>query len=167
MIKLLGALCFVFAGAIYGAEKSSSLKNKCTGCREIRSLIVKISILIRYRGLNVYEIVRELKASSDIVNLSFIENLPSEFKAGSDFHKLWCTAVENDISIGKDESKILCKFGNVLGTSDIEGQLLSIESILEELKNIEQIRQDEYRRKGKLYRSLGVLFGVMTGILLI
>lgn len=167
MIKILGALCFVFAGAIYGAEKSASLKNKCTCCQEIRSLIVKISVMIRYRGLNVYEIVRELKESSDIHMLQFIEKLPSEFIAGSDFHNLWCTAVESEISMGEDESKILCKFGNALGTSDIEGQLLSIESVLEELKSIEQMRQDEYRRKGKLYRSLGMLFGVMTGILLI
>ena len=58
-------------------------------------------------------------------------------------------------------------FGNFFGTSDIEGQLTSIDSSLERLHEIQKVRCEDYKRKGKLYRSIGMLFGVMAGIIVI
>lgn len=167
MLKILGAICFVFAGAIYGASRSEALKSRETVCREIRDLLAEISVYIRYRSLNVYEIARELNVSGHFQHLDFIKNLPAEYAPNEDFHTLWSKAVDSDPHMAADEKALLRSFGAVLGTSDIEGQLLLVEGALEDLKKIENKRSEEYRRKGKLYRSLGMLFGVMAGILFI
>ena len=53
MLRILGAVFLVFAGAVLGASKSDSLKARYAACREIRELLVQISVLVRYRGLNV------------------------------------------------------------------------------------------------------------------
>lgn len=167
MLKILGAICLVFAGAVYGTSKSEALKINCAICREIRDLLTEISVYIRYRGLNVYEISRELNTSDRFQHLDFIGKLPTEYVPSEDFHALWNRAVDNDSCMGADEKALLRSFGAVLGTSDIDGQLLSVEGALEDLKKTEDKRSEEYRRKGKLYRSLGMLFGVMAGILFI
>ena len=58
-------------------------------------------------------------------------------------------------------------FGEIIGTSDIAGQLASIEAITAELEAVEIRRRDDYIRKSRLYRSTGTLLGVMAGILII
>lgn len=167
MLKVLGAFFLVFAGAVLGASKSEELKVRCTACHEIRELLTQISVLVRYRGLDVYEISRELVTSDRFKQLEFLKKLPSEYKPDIDFRVKWAEAVNSDSCIGADEKKLLCSFGAGLGTSDTQGQLMSIEGTIEALRRIEDKRSEEYSRKGKLYRSLGMLFGVMTGILLI
>lgn len=167
MLRILGAVFLVFAGAVLGASKSDSLKARYAACREIRELLVQISVLVRYRGLNVYEISHELMISDRYKQLDFIKKLPSEYEPDTDFRLKWAEAVNSDSCIGDDEKKLLCSFGAGLGTSDIQGQLMAVETVLEALRRIEDKRCEEYNRKGKLYRSLGMLFGVMTGILLI
>lgn len=167
MLKIFGAFCFVIAGAFYGASESEKLKNRFALCSRIRDFLTQIHIKIRCCGTDVFELVREFKASEAFSELNFIMNLPSEFVPGTDFHELWRSAIEKDSSLGSDEKKLLFSFGESLGTSDIAGQLMTIEEALETLHDIEDKRFAEYNRKGRLYRSLGTLAGVMVGILLI
>ena len=62
---------------------------------------------------------------------------------------------------------MLISFGKTFGTSDTEGQLLSAEQASERIYDIEKQRSEEYLKKGKLFRSVGVLFGIMAGIMIV
>lgn len=167
MVRVLACICFVFAGAITGLVLSDKLKQKREGSREIYSMLVQISSLIRYRRLNVYEIVRELNSSKNYKYLRFLSQLPECYNPGEDFHEQWFRSLITDRELSDDERSLLLSFGSVLGTSDVEGQLMYIESSLESVKALEQRRTEEYQQKGKLYRSLGILFGTMVGIMFI
>lgn len=164
MLKIVAFMCFFSAGTIYGLVLSDKLKKMRDNCREIHSMLMQISVMIRYKRLNVYEIFHELNNSKSFAGLGFLKNLPENYEAGSDVHSLWRDAVSNDIYIGGEEKNILLSFGSVLGTSDAEGQIMSIDSIAESVKVLEVKRSEEYLKKGKLYRSLGMLFGTMAGI---
>lgn len=167
MIKFLGIIFLLLSGSAYGAFESGKLKRNCIICSEIRELFTQIHIKIRYSGIDVYEIVHELKKSGLYYNIDFIRNLPDEFTPDCNFHNIWKKAIINDMSLGDDEKMLLSSYGEVLGTTDIAGQLMSTEEALDKLSKIEEKRNEEYKRKGKLYRSLGMLSGVMIGILLI
>lgn len=167
MFRVVGAICFILAGAVLGANESGKLKKKCVICGEIRELFTQLHIKIRYSAPDVYELIGELRGLALFSNLDFIGRLPSEFSPDINFHENWQKAVSSDASLGEDEKRLLISFGAVLGTSDIDGQLMAIEEAIETLSGIEDRRIEEYSRKGKLYRSLGMLSGVMVGILLI
>lgn len=167
MFKVIGFICFVLAGAIGGTSLSDKLKYMSESSREIHSMLTQILIMIRFRGLNVFEIFHELHQTDAYPHLNFINNLPENYECGVDFYDIWSDAVLNDKKLGKDEQDLLLSFGAMLGRSDIEGQVMSIESAIENVKILELRRSDEYQRKGKLYRSVGMLFGTMAGIMII
>ena len=68
---------------------------------------------------------------------------------------------------GKREKKLLCELGRVLGTSDIDGQISALELISRSAEQLTEKYGEEYRKKGRLYRSIGVLAGVTAGIMVI
>lgn len=167
MVRLFACICFVFAGAIAGFVLSDKLKHKRESSREIHSMLVQISSLIRYQRLNVYEIVRELNSSKNYKYLWFLSQLPDRYNPGEDFHERWCGALMADRALSEDERSLLLTFGSVFGTSDVEGQLMYIESLIDSVKTLERRCSEEYQQKGRLYRSLGILFGTMAGIIFI
>lgn len=167
LLKVIAAIMFALAGAALGFSKANRLREALEICRETSAFVEKSAILIRYQGLSVYELSSELKKSADLSMLSFINALPETFHEGENFHILWKKAVNSQTDIPDDERKLILRFGDVLGTSDIEGQLVSIEGIRQELSELEKRRFDRFIQKGRLYRSVGTLFGVMAGILVI
>ena len=61
----------------------------------------------------------------------------------------------------------MLSLGSILGTTDAEGQLRGIDDIRTRVEQLYKKRQGEYDRKGKLYRSVGVLSGAAIGIMII
>jgi len=167
MIKLLAFICFVMSGGIAGASISDKLRRRKEMCNDLQSILTQISVMIRYQALTVYEIANELHKNESFKNIKFLQELPAEYKPDVNFHEEWRKAVCNDSDMPEEEKNVMIDFGNFFGTSDIEGQLTSIDSSLERLHEIQKVRCEDYKRKGKLYRSIGMLFGVMAGIIVI
>jgi stage III sporulation protein AB len=167
MIKIISCICFICAGAVCGAVQAEKLRKNRNICRDICDMLNVISSLIRYRALDVYEIAAELKNEKFDEKLRFVSSLSEHYEPGTDFHEMWNSAVLLDSDIPEEESCILISFGNSLGTSDIDGQLLSIASASERLNEIEKQRSAEYTKKSRLYRSVGILFGTMIGIIVL
>ena len=167
MLRLIAFICFVSAGAVAGNALSDKLKQNRENTREIHSMLIQISALIRYKALDVFEIVHELCISGNYKNLEFLQHLPDRYEPGTDFREQWVQEVTADRNLNDDERSLLLSFGSVLGTSDAEGQLMSVEAALETVRTLEVRRSEEYQQKGRLYRSLGMLFGTMAGIMII
>lgn len=130
-------------------------------------MFTQISVMIRYRALDVYEIITALQEIPACVSLQFLKKLPSCYDPSQDFHQLWSEAVSSDRMLGAEEKRILLDFGGTFGMSDIDGQLTSLESASASMQETEHLRNDDYTKKGRLYRSVGMLFGIMAGILVI
>ena len=72
-----------------------------------------------------------------------------------------------ETDIPNEERSILLDFSNMLGTCDTDGQLSGIAACRELMQERYYYRSSEYNTKAKLFRSLGVLAGVMVGIIVI
>lgn len=167
MIRLMAAFLFTAAGAAAGVSLSMRLKEEREICREIGEVFRCSALQIRYRGMDVYELSSELKCKSGLDNLTFLRELPDRYCCGEDFHVLWKNALDNQQRIPNEERRLLSRFGEILGTSDVDGQLASIAVLEAEILGLEAKRDENYQRKGKLFRCVGVLAGAMTGILVI
>ncbi|MBR3759601.1 MAG: stage III sporulation protein AB [Ruminococcus sp.] len=167
LLRIIAAFMFAAAGAVSGFSKADKLRNDLELCRETGELLRISAINIRFQALDVYELSGRLKASSELCGLTFLKKLPDFFSEGENFHDQWKSSVLLQGNIPDDEQRILLGFGDMIGTSDIQGQLSSISSYEAEIEALERKRREDFLRKGRLYRSAGTLFGVMAGILII
>lgn len=167
MLRFAGALMFTVAGTLAGVLKSLELKSNCETSTEIERLVNSISTMIRYQATDVYELSSMLKNSAEFERLTFISELPERYSAGEDFHEQWTGAVERQKNLHGDQRKLLLELGRIIGTSDIEGQISALELISRSADSLIDKYNEEYSKKGRLYRSIGVLAGVTVGILVI
>lgn len=165
-LKVIAFIIFVVIGAIIGSSFSYRLRTNYILCVVIRRLLQKAEFLVGYRYDDIFVICRDLKNDSELAQLEFLKSLPDHYESGMDFRFCWEKAVKSQ-KLSSDEEQVLLCLGNIIGRSDGASQLNSISSLEVSIENIEKRRNDEYLKKGRLYRSLGVLVGLMLGILII
>ncbi|MCM1133095.1 MAG: stage III sporulation protein AB [Ruminococcus flavefaciens] len=167
MFRIFLALALTSAGGITGFCMADKLRESRKICDEINHLFQQTAFFINYRQDDVYAICRHLKADSELKDLTFLNSLPDFYSTGEDFHRLWTESLESQKNLSREEADILAHFGCILGKSDAESQSETILGLQKELGRITEIRTENLLKKGRLYRSAGLLFGVMAGILVI
>ena len=164
-LRLIAAIMFTAAGAMCGVHFSEKLRSERELCRSMTALIIRCSSLIRALGLDVYRLSRELR-DGGFESLSFIDKLPEEYSYGVTFSQAWKNAVDTQ-SMGSEARGLLIRLGNILGTSDIDGQVAALSVLQEESEELSTRCGQAYITKSRLYRSAGALFGIMLGIIII
>ncbi len=167
LFRIIAAIMFSVAGAVAGISFSERLKNELELCRNIREMLLTSAVIIRCRADDVYKIGAELRHDKSLEKLTFLQKLPENYNPEGNFREIWTDAVNSQKNLPEDAKRILCEFGTTLGQSDIEGQLVSIGALGENAEILEKKYSEMYSQKGRLYRSVGMLFGVMVGILII
>ena len=165
VIKISAMLLTILGGAFFGIDRSEKLKNRAEICREIEKVLQICEFTIKSSDSDVYSIAGKLKNNS-FNGLSFFRNLPERYEAGKNFRNDWENAILKS-KLESEEKQLLREFGRTLGTSDTDGQLKVISAYIEEIHSLYEQRKAEYTKKGKLYRSLGILGGIMAGIIVI
>ncbi len=165
ILKLSGSFLIIICCFAFGIKSSDRLKKYYESCKLIEEVLNRISIMIRYRSMNIYGIISELKKSESLSEMEFIKNLPDD--CSERFSDLWKRAVNSDMNIGDEEKNLLISFGEKFGSSDIQGEISGIEMLSENIIIIKNKRFQEYEKKGRLFRSVGLLAGIMTGILIL
>ena len=166
MFKIIGMIVIVISTSMIGISCSEKLKKRAGELGLVCHMIEEMSLLIRYRALTVYELIENLKKNSMLCTLPFL----NEFKAdnGLPFKTSWEENVVNIHTFMNDgDIKLLKTLGGTLGTSDIDGQLQSLEVYKADFKRLEKEAIAAYEKKAKLYRSLGFLCGMFVSIMLI
>ncbi len=167
ILKILSALSVTIIGGVIGAAQADKLSESRKNCTEIGEMIHHTVFSIEYRGDDVYAICRRLKNDSDLRRLTFLQNLPEEYVCGQDFREMWDRAVILQKNLGEEEREILFRCGGIIGKSDAGGQIAMLGELQEKIRKIEEQRIDMAAKKGRLYRSAGLLFGIMAGIIVI
>ena len=164
-IRVAAALMLTAAGGAVGCNRAERLRYRTEICRQSEELFRVCQFHIRYDGADVYTMAGMLKRSDSFSRLSFLHLLPENFQSDLSFSAQWESALRIQQELPDDERDILARFGNILGSTDPEGQMKVIDALLDELSRLEERRTEEYLRKGRLYRSLGLLTGVLAAVL--
>lgn len=134
-------------------------------CRDIEKMLYICEYSIKSSDEDVYGITKRIE-EADLPGLCFIKNIPVSYKAGANFRVDWERAVFKS-QLPYEERNLLIEFGSVLGTSDTERQLRTISAFIDEVHTLYEQRRFDYMKKSKLYRTLGMLAGIMIGIIII
>lgn len=160
----------MLASTLIGVRLSSKLGGRVAELEAVLHMLEELSVQIRYRALPVYELLERLRANSSLQRLRFIDCICAELEGTRDFDHAWQQGVARSVpqsSMNKDDIEVLLAIGSSLGKSDIDGQLSAIELHSATVRARLQQASEERAKKGKLYRSLGVLAGIGISIMLI
>ena len=166
IFRIIAVIFIVLCGAFIGIERSEELKNRISLCDETIKLFGICENMIRSSGTELYRLISRLKQEKFRI-LSFIYELPEAYSPDTELRDIWERSVEELKDIPQEEKSLLTEFGRYLGTTDITGQVSFISSQSELISMLREQRAEEYRRKGRLYRSVGLMAGLMIGIIII
>lgn len=167
MFKIIGIAVIISVTSFAGSYFSQTLKNRVLMLKKLNYMLDEILVLLRCKSATVYEIAEVLAADERFSDFIFLKKVISD--RNRSFRESWCEAVSENIPQGakKSDVEILTDIGRKLGASDLDGQISTISLWQSELVSAISSAEEDYNRKAKLYRSLGVLTGAFISIMLV
>ena len=163
MIKLIGCIMVVAAGAFGGNSIAFSFKRRLDTQALVLKMYRRTEIILEYSLFTFSEIVQSLKDCGEFSELGFLDVDCSRTdirQAVLDGVKCW-----NEPDSGSKQ--ILLSFFRDLGTTDLSGQLSFVKLAQAQQSEIVSTEKQRLRERMKLSRTFGVLGGAFAAIMLI
>lgn len=153
MYKILGLTAVMTASVLTGLTMSNSLKERTKCLRDIHQSAIHIKTDFEYRAPALEDCFKGRgvlfsKAWEYIYNKDYLPENAIK------------TACREIAVLHKDDRDIINSFAENLKAEDITGQIANIKWLINTLEENIRLSDGEYRTKGKLYRSSGVLAGL-------
>lgn len=166
-LKFLDMILIIVICAYIGINKAKSFSTRVLKLRDLKSAFNIFKTKLEFTYEPVKEIFCEISelvySNKKNIFRSYVENMNQD-----NFNDAWNLAVaENSFSLSKEDIKIISNFGNLLGRTDIKGQINEIE-LANNFLDKQIIDAEETRKKNdKLFKSLGVIIGITIVIIFI
>jgi stage III sporulation protein AB len=163
LLSVVLAACFAV-----GIFFKNMLSNRCLLLRQMRYALDEIEMQIKYKNSTLREIFITLSNDSRLRDLTFI-NKTLEYMGYESFSDSYKKAVSEFQGLGLTprDREIIGSIGQLLGTVDSESQIAGLTLYKNELETAFATASDDYKKKAKLFSSLGLLSGVFIVIILI
>ncbi len=150
-----------------GILVSKMYENRVLELKEFKNVLNIIKTKIKFTYEPLAEIFKQI--SKD--NSTKVEKIFNNIAKKMEFIQVksaWENSIqEADISINQEDKDILKKLGKLLGQTDVEGQVSEIE-VTETFLDMQIEKAEEERKKNqKLYKTLGIIAGLVFVIILI
>lgn len=150
-----------------GILYSKKYINREKELKEIKNALTIFKTKLLYTYETIPEIFKEIaqKVNAPICSIFKMASDNMQEILASD---AWIEAIDkSDNNLNKEDKRIIKDFSKLLGQTDVEGQISSVELVINFLdKQIEEAII-ERKKSEKLYRTLGMTFGLGLVILLI
>ena len=145
---------------LIGLIYSVTLKRNQEQINELIQFITWLKIDLRYNKSQLCDMFDRVCSSSKFNNLNFLNSLKGNM-ANMTFPDAWeKSIIDWNSSISSDDKALLKSMSGILGASDSSGQIMALEHIEHRFKISLQSAIEVYNKKGKLFRSLGILIGL-------
>ena len=161
-MKIIGLILIAATGFLAGCFKSAGLKIRLAELNGFERLIGGICQDIRYDNS---DLITVLVGHSEHEFVAYI----TEKLRDMPFDDAYKQSVEEYFALKalmRDEKEILLSFGDRLGKSDREGQIMNCKSALAKLEFVIKSARDEKEKKSKFYITLGSLCGAAAALML-
>lgn len=171
MIKLLGGLCIVFAATMIGLYQGLQLSNRGRQIRLLIAALKRLETEIRYGFTPLPDALSTVARTLDGPLSSLLHKAAeglSDGKARSATES-WRLALDEHwpyTAMKMPEREIVLRLGGTLGISDRTDQEKHLQLAISQLQAEETNAWEEERRYGKMWRSLGLLGGLLIVILM-
>ena len=165
MNVFLSAITVLF-GAAAGIWFSKRLKERERFISSVILLISELTVQIKYTNTEIGAMLKTASRNEAYQALLFVTSC-ADISENGDFHPLWNDGVKKQPYLTPADRELLFALGDRLGATDLDGQLSFLELTCEMLKKQQQEASENYRKKGRMYRSVGVLCGLAAGIMVL
>lgn len=166
-LKILNMISIICICSYIGIDKSKTFSTRVFKLRNLKNSFNIFKTKLEFTYEPIKEIFTEISEivykNKNNIFKSYVENMKN-----GNFEDAWTLAVaENSFSLSKDDIKIISSFGNLLGKTDLKGQINEIE-LANNFLDKQIIEAEEIRKKNdKLYKSLGIIIGIAVVIVLV
>lgn len=165
-------LCILIVASCFGAGKVKALEFSYR-YRQLRELHRGFKLLqteIQYARETLPILLERLAKEEKGLLASFYTDVCNGLeKGGNSFYECWensVTAIYNNSSLQKEDKEILRQLGQELGKSDLQGQKSAFERFFSRIEEQIKEAEEEKKKKGKMYQSLGFYGGILIVLLL-
>lgn len=163
-------IIIIFVSALTGEIISESLKRRVGVLRQTDRFLETAEIFISSKAMTYEDIVFEACDDDKFSELVFLLKIKEAVLDGeTNMRMLWEKSVKdfNPYYLKKEDTQILSDIGNTLGAYDTENEIKSLDGIKKLLSLNLNEAEKEYTEKGKIYRILGVMGGLLAAIVFI
>ncbi|MCH5200276.1 MAG: stage III sporulation protein AB [Oscillospiraceae bacterium] len=165
MNVFLSAITVLF-GTAAGIWFSKRLKERERFISSVILLINELTVQIKYTNTEIGAMLKTASQNEAYQALLFVTSC-ADISENGDFHPLWNDGVKKQPYLTPADRELLFALGDRLGATDLDGQLSFLELTCEMLKKQQQEASENYRKKGRMYRSVGLLCGLAAGIMVL
>lgn len=164
MISIVIFMLTTLSGAAVGAYFSDRLSQRCEVISAYISLFRNMTAYVTYNG---YKLDEMLKAQCKTSRCYISDKLIAVCESGGNISDEWDACVHNSGYLKAEDRQILSELGRSIGKSNTEGETAALALAMTRLDNVLETANEEKKRKGRLYRTLGIMLGAAVGIMLI
>lgn len=171
-VRFFGILIIVAASTGIGLKASDNLNVQLELLRKLKQLVILIEGEIKYNNSYLGQAFKNVsgRISNPYKELMIYVSDKLNERTGEPLEKIWKEGVENTLlqsGMSKKHLLKLSELGETLGYLDKDMQIANFELFIERL-DMEINESDEKNKANcKLYKSLGVLSGILIVILII
>ena len=166
MIKYFILIVILCASTGIGLLVSKKYKDRVIELREFRNALNILENKIKFTYEPLADIFKQI--SKD--NTTEIEKVFGQMANQITYYpakKVWEECIqEADISLRQEDKEVLKKLGKLLGQTDVDGQISEIE-VTENFLDMQIEKAEEEKKKNqKIYKTLGIVTGLVFVIIL-
>ena len=161
-------LIFIFSlSTTIGIVISKMYENRVRELKEFKNILNILKTKIKFTYEPLAEIFKQISKENETNIEKIFGKMANQIKYGQT-SEIWTNCIqEADISINQEDKDILKKLGKLLGQTDVEGQVSEIE-VTQNFLDIQIEKAEEEKKKNqKLYKTLGIVAGLVFVIILI
>ena len=163
-MKLLGAMLLLAASVTCGCSMAEKLRNRVTFLQTLIRLTDTVITELQSNLPFIADLLPHLAEMPAFRSLHFLQSAAQNADA---FPESWQDAVTADAALTQDMREVLITFGQTLGSTTLEGQVSALRLCQQQLTVMRDSAAEQFRQKGGMLRSMGLLCGMFLVILLL
>jgi stage III sporulation protein AB len=172
ILKVIGGILILTACGLLGIAVANRYSLRPKNIRRFRSSVQMLETEIIYGCTPLPQAFGNISTKVEGPLKKFYSMISDDLLRGVSYSldEVWSRAVQiliMDTSLSNADSELIVNFGKVLGSSDREDQKKHFELFYLQLKQNEEVADEERNKNEKMYKTLGFLSGLVIFILLV
>jgi len=163
MIKTVGFFLIITACSCYGFISSNKLKLRIDCLEKFFSALIFLENEVSYGKNDIFSILTTIGKTKKIPWLLYISKDTDKTSINE---IIYDKLSSSDYNFSNSDKQVIKDFLSDLGSLDTIAQLKSIAHIKKQILLAKEDALANYSKLGKLYRSMGILCGLLFSILL-
>ncbi len=165
IIKIINLISIIIVCTYLGIIKAKLYENRVTELNKFQNALVmfKSKIEFTYEPLkSIFEDISKV-IYKDNENIFYLT-----IKKDNDINSSWCEAInEINNNLDNEDKEVIKMLGKLLGKTDIKGQVNEIALTQNLIEKQIKKAESEKSRNVKLYKTMGIVFGIGICIIFI